>query len=70
MASQPGTRPRASPELLDALRHGKATLRRQREQADLREKVRIVLELQRLYLPLLRRHRRLAEWERPWAITP
>jgi hypothetical protein len=59
-----------SPELLDALREGKAALRRQREKADLREKIRIVLELQRLCLPLIARHRRLAEWERPWAVTP
>lgn len=63
-------RPRASQELLDSLREGKATLRQQRETADLREKIRIVLELQRLCLPLIARQRRLAEWERPWAITP
>lgn len=65
-----GSRPRVSPELLDALRAGKVVLRRQREQADLREKVRIVLELQRFCLPLIARQRRLAEWERPWAVTP
>jgi hypothetical protein len=59
-----------SPELLDALRAGKAALRRQREQADLREKVRMVLELQQLCLPLIARQRRLAAWERPWAVTP
>jgi hypothetical protein len=63
-------RPLASQELLDSLREGKAALRRQRETADLREKIRIVLELQRLCLPLIARQRRLAEWERPWAITP
>ena len=63
-------RPRVSQELLDALRAGKAALRRQREQADLREKVRMVLELQRLCLPLLARRRQLAEWERPWTVTP
>jgi hypothetical protein len=70
MAFPPRRRPRASPELLDALREGKAVLRRQRETANLREKIRIVLELQRLCLPLIERRRRLAEWERPWAITP
>jgi hypothetical protein len=36
----------------------------------LREKVQIVLEMQRVCLPLIARRRRLAEWERPWAITP
>ena len=70
MVSPPRRRPRVSPELLDALRKGKAVLRRHREKADLREKIRIVLELQRLCLPLIERRRRLAEWERPWAITP
>lgn len=66
----PKSRPRASPELLMALREGKAALRRRRERADLREKVRIVLELQQLCFPLLARHRSMAAWERPWAITP
>ena len=37
---------------------------------DLHEKVQIVLEMQRICLPLIVRHRRLAEWERPWAVTP
>jgi len=70
MIPPPKKRPRASPELLDALRAGKVALRRQRENLALREKVRIVLELQRLCLPLIERRRRLAEWEQPWAITP
>lgn len=70
MIPPPKRRPRASPELLDALRAGKAALHRQRENLALREKVRMVLELQRLCLPLIERRRRLAEWERPWAITP
>ena len=63
-------RPRASPRLLDALREGKVALRRQREKLDLHEKVQIVLEMQRICLPLIARRRRLAEWERPWEITP
>ena len=36
----------------------------------LREKVRILLELQRQELPLLTRQRPLRPWERPWEITP
>ena len=36
----------------------------------LREKVRILLELQRQDLPLLARRRPLRYWERPWDITP
>lgn len=70
MAPTSRSRPLASPELLAVLRAGKAALHRQRENLDLREKVRMVLELQRLCFPLIKRHRRLAEWERPWAITP
>ena len=70
MVSPTRRRPRASPELTDALRQGKSTLRRQREKLELREKIRIVLELQRLCLPLIERRRRLAAWERPWTTTP
>jgi len=70
MGSPPRRGPRVSPDLLDALRDGKTILRRERETATLREKVGIVLELQRLCLPLIERRRRLAEWEHPWAITP
>ena len=35
-----------------------------------REKVRILLELQRQDLPLVARHRPLRSWERPWPIEP
>lgn len=34
------------------------------------EKVKILLALQRQDLPLLRRHRPLRPWERPWTIDP
>lgn len=36
----------------------------------LREKVRILLELQRQELPLIARLRPLRWWERPWRISP
>jgi hypothetical protein len=36
----------------------------------LKEKVRVLLELQRQELPLLARQRPLKPWERPWEITP
>ena len=36
----------------------------------LREKVAMVLELQRLCLPLLERRRQLAPWEKVWSVTP
>jgi hypothetical protein len=43
-----------------------------RAQASLpvREKVRILLELQRQDLPLIQRQRALKPWEAPWAIEP
>lgn len=53
-----------------SLRNGKSALHRQRACMSLREKVAMVLELQRLCLPLLERQRRRAPWERPWSITP
>jgi hypothetical protein len=36
----------------------------------LKEKVRILLQLQQLDLPLLLRQRPLREWERPWVVEP
>jgi hypothetical protein len=39
-------------------------------EAPLREKVRILLELQRQDLPLIARRRPLRPWERPWNVTP
>jgi hypothetical protein len=36
----------------------------------IRDKVRILLELQRQDLPLLERQRPLRSWERPWPIQP
>jgi hypothetical protein len=36
----------------------------------LKEKVRMLLELQAQDLPLLARHRPLRPWERPWPISP
>lgn len=44
--------------------------RRRQAQLPLREKVRILLELQRQDYPLLKRHRTLNSWEKPWEIEP
>ena len=41
-----------------------------RARLPLKEKVRILLELQVQDLPLLARHRPLRSWERPWPISP
>jgi hypothetical protein len=68
MTGRRRTRPTA--ELLDRLRRGKAELRARRTRMSLKEKVAMVLKLQRIYLPLLERHRPLAPWERPWDVEP
>jgi hypothetical protein len=65
-----GHRSRPTSELMSRLRQGKAELHARRARMSLKEKVAMVLELQRIYLPLLERHRPLASWERPWDVEP
>ena len=57
-------------ELLDQLWRGKAALHRRHAALPLPEKVRLVMELQRIVLPLIARHRTLRSWERPWEVEP
>jgi hypothetical protein len=57
---------RLPPELI----RSKAAWHRAQAALPIREKVRILLELQQQDLPLLRRHRPLRSWERPWPIKP
>jgi len=68
MTQRPRARP--TPELLARLHQAKAELHARRSRMPLKEKVAMVLELQRIYLPLLARHRPLASWERPWDVEP
>jgi hypothetical protein len=63
-------RARPTPELMSRLRHAKAVLHARRTSMSLKEKVAIVLELQHIYLPLLKRRRPPAPWERPWDVEP
>jgi hypothetical protein len=56
--------------LLDRLRKGKAALHRRHATLPLPEKVRLVMELQRIVLPLIAKQRALRSWERPWDIEP
>lgn len=63
MPEQPSGNPS---ELLQA----KRTWHRSQARAPLREKVRILLELQHQELPLIARRRPLRPWERPWNVTP
>ncbi|MGB7217920.1 MAG: hypothetical protein WBD07_03835 [Vicinamibacterales bacterium] len=55
-----------SPELIQS----KEAWHRARAALPIRDKVRILLELQRQDLPLIRKQRPLRAWERPWPIEP
>lgn len=70
MSDGPRPRPRPAPALMVSLRKGKSALHERHASLSLPEKVRMVLELQRVCLPLIEQQRRLAPWERPWPITP
>ena len=68
MGGRSDGRARPDAKLLASLREAKADRHRRQAQLPLPEKVRLVVELQRLCLPLLERRRPLAPWERPWQI--
>jgi hypothetical protein len=72
MASRSEIQEAATPpaELLERLWQGKAALHRRHAALPLPEKVRLVMELQRMVLPLIARQRALRSWERPWEIEP
>jgi hypothetical protein len=53
-----------------AIYQAKKEWHRRQAQLPLKEKFRILLELQRQDLPLLQRLRPLKSWERPWEIDP
>ncbi len=55
---------------ITALLDRKRAWHKARAAAPLREKFRILLELQRQDLPLIARQRPLRSWERPWEVTP
>ncbi len=60
------SRPRPSDDLMKRLRDGKQELHRRARALPLPEKVRRVIELQRLTLPLLAKQRPLRHHERVW----
>lgn len=62
------TSARPSPELLAALRRGKEELHASHRALPPGEKVRIVIELQGLALPLIARRRPLKYYERQWPV--
>jgi hypothetical protein len=72
MASRPDLGRVAFPtdELLQQLWKGKAALHARHANLPLPEKVRLVIELQRIVLPLIARQRPLRAWEKVWEIDP
>jgi hypothetical protein len=63
-------RVRPTSELLQKLRDGKAALRAERVAMPLPEKVRELLELQRIYCSIASLRRPLHDRERPWSVEP
>jgi len=61
---------RQTGEHVAAIFCAKAEWHRRQARLPVKEKVRILLELQRQDYPLLQRHRRLEWWEKPWEIEP
>jgi hypothetical protein len=71
MASHSDLRVGEPPEVVvERLRRGKSALHEQHANLPLPAKVRLVMELQRIVLPLIARQRPLRSWERPWEIEP
>ena len=62
--------PEPAPPAPSTLSQSKLAWHRAQAQLPLREKVRILLELQAQDLPLIRKHRPLRSWEAPWAVKP
>jgi hypothetical protein len=62
------TRARPTKELLAAQARAKVAWRREMTRRPFREKVALVLELQRHLYPILSRRRAMRPWERPWKI--
>lgn len=60
------TPPRPSEELLERLREGKRDLHASARALSLPDKVRRVIELQRIVLPQIARRRALRSWEFVW----
>ena len=63
-------RARPSPEFAAAQWQAKAAWHKQRARLPVKEKIRMLLEMQQQLYPVLCQRRRLREWERPWAVEP
>ena len=62
--------PKPAPTASTELSASKAAWHRAQAALPIREKVRILLELQKQDLPLIRKQRPLRSWEKPWPIQP
>ena len=62
--------PRPDPNELARIFNAKREWHRRQAALSPVEKVRILLRLQQEDYPLIRRHRTLMPWERPWNIEP
>lgn len=63
-------RPRPTPSQMERILLAKSDWHRRQAELPLREKVRILLALQRQCHPILEGRRELQWWERPWEIEP
>ena len=73
MEELPGDEPvagRPTPELMESLFEAKRRWHEAQARLPIREKFRILLEMQRLHLPLIARQRPLKPWEQPWEVEP
>lgn len=61
---------RPSHELIERQRVAKERWRREMASRPFREKLAILLEMQKRLLPVLAQRRKLHWWERPWPIDP
>jgi len=69
-ADKAASRGRPSEELLSRQRAAKARWRSMVARQPFREKVAIVLDMQKRLYPILRGRRSMRWWERPWDIEP
>jgi len=63
-------RPRPSAELLAKLREGKRALHAEQRDLPLPEKIRQLLELQKIDYELRKQRGDLEPWQKPWDIEP
>jgi hypothetical protein len=63
-------RPQPSHQHVEEMFRAKGEWHRRQARLPIKEKVRILLELQHQDYPLLRKHRALRWWEAPWQIEP